>query len=390
MKHLSLFMIKLIVIYFQAGTSNYKPPIERSKSAPKLTSIEEVEFEDEDIDEYEDGEDEHHLHSAVVELHHVASVDPVKFRLHEEDNAPHFDLSRGAESSPRVPPFPGSTHIGTGTLFLTEESDEDEITDYLGDAEADSAQSSSPASQGRSTGSIHESSTPSQEPDCHSLSDQSDPGGAEGLDQGIGKIKVSDQDTISDESGYSEEPISGRDVTVVRVNGNEPIMTAAIKSGVTGLTISNTNNNNNNCTMAVNNEHKLNINLNQGDQFPAGLTITSHSIPVGQTPPRRNSDSYISTPPSRENNSSVAAVESESLPPQLSPSAPGDQESSPTRSQPSPVKTPSPSRLTDLSVKSVLLSEFSASDRLKYIERSNIHPTKSPLVLNRQEFCINI
>ena len=35
-------------LLLQAGTSNYKPPIERSKSAPKLTSIEEAEYEEEE------------------------------------------------------------------------------------------------------------------------------------------------------------------------------------------------------------------------------------------------------------------------------------------------------------------------------------------------------
>ena len=154
--------------------------------------------------------------------------------------------------------------------------------------------------------------------------------------------------------------------------------------------------------MAVNNEHKLNIHLNAGpgasEQFgrTGGITITTHSIPVGQTPPRRSSIG------GRLSESSSAAtdngIHSNSLG-DMSPSSdtssgtssvtPTPEAASP-RSQPSPVKTPSP-RLTDLSVKSVLLSEFSASDRLKYIERSNIIPGKqSTLVLNRQEFCINI
>ena len=40
-------------LLLQAATSNYKPPIERSKSAPKLTSIEEAELEEEEEYEYE-------------------------------------------------------------------------------------------------------------------------------------------------------------------------------------------------------------------------------------------------------------------------------------------------------------------------------------------------
>ena len=34
-------------LLLQTGTCNYKPPIERSKSAPKLTSIEEADMEEE-------------------------------------------------------------------------------------------------------------------------------------------------------------------------------------------------------------------------------------------------------------------------------------------------------------------------------------------------------
>jgi hypothetical protein len=37
----------------------------------------------------------------------------------------------------------------------------------------------------------------------------------------------------------------------------------------------------------------------------------------------------------------------------------------------------------------VLLSEFSAPDKMRYIERSGLK-TSGPMVLNRQEFCINI
>jgi len=53
------------------------------------------------------------------------------------------------------------------------------------------------------------------------------------------------------------------------------------------------------------------------------------------------------------------------------------------------VTTPSP-RVTDLTVKSVFLSEFSASEKLRYIDRSNVKNTKNNMMLNRQEFCINI
>jgi len=50
---------------------------------------------------------------------------------------------------------------------------------------------------------------------------------------------------------------------------------------------------------------------------------------------------------------------------------------------------PSP-RVTDLSVKSVFLSEFTATEKLRYIDRSSVKNAKNAMVLNRQEFCINI
>jgi hypothetical protein len=64
-------------------------------------------------------------------------------------------------------------------------------------------------------------------------------------------------------------------------------------------------------------------------------------------------------------------------------------------SQPPPPLGPRP---TDLSVRSVLLSEFTTSEKLRYIERSNLktgggvagNNKAASLILNRQEFCINI
>ena len=314
-------------LLLQAGTNNYKQPIERSKSAPKLTSIEEVDLEEEEEDDYE-YEDEC-IESHVAEVH----VDPLNLRLGEE---------------PRVPPLPNSK-LDYSSVYLQEESDEEDvITDYLGGTQVDSAQSSSPASQCRS-GSVcsTQESSPTREPDSNSLSDQSDSDQGEGLPQSLGKMKVSDQDTISDESGYSEEPISCRDVTVVQVSG-EPDL-----SDNPDLN-----------SESVNNEHKLSITLNDED---IGFRITTQSIPVSQLVRRSSSDSTGSSP--RDS--------ADSSPRSLSP--------------PSPplIKTLSP-RVTDLSVKSVLLSEFSTSEKLKYIERSNVKPVKPSLVLKRQEFCINI
>jgi len=315
-------------LLLQSGPNNYKPPIERSKSAPKLTSIEEAELEEEEEDEdYEDEEDEHQ-----VELRHVAEVhvEPSRVPPLPDNRLPPLPASR-------VPPLP------TDSIYLGEESeDEDEITDYLvAEEEADSAQSASPASQGRS-GSVSSAQecSPSREPDCHSLS--SDAGTTGDLEDSLGKMKVSEQDTISDESGYSEEPISGgREVTVVTVN-SDPCDTSDLTSSAT-----------------VNNEHRLNIQLNSEDQ---AFTITTQSIPVR----RSSADSVNSISTTRDSLTD-----------------------SPRSPSPPLINTPSP-RATDLSVKGVLLSEFSATEKLRYIERSNVKPTKPSLVLNRQEFCINI
>ena len=129
-------------LLLQAGTNNYKPPIERSKSAPKLTSIEEAELEEEEEAEYEYEEEEEEENDDTedqLELRHIAEVhiDPLTFRL-------------GEAGQPRVPPLPLSTvsesasSSGIDTActpplvagYLPEESedteDEDEITDYLG------------------------------------------------------------------------------------------------------------------------------------------------------------------------------------------------------------------------------------------------------------------
>ena len=59
-------------LLLQSGTSNYKPPIERSKSAPKLTSIEEADLEEEDFNDSD--EDEECVHNtnyniAMLQVH---------------------------------------------------------------------------------------------------------------------------------------------------------------------------------------------------------------------------------------------------------------------------------------------------------------------------------
>ena len=337
-------------LLLQAATSNYKPPIERSKSAPKLTSIEEAELEEEEEYEYEipleEDEDLHLPHHH----HHVAEI--------------HVYPGRGTES--RVPPL--DSPVMPSSIYLEGESeDEDEIRDYLGAGagEVDSAQSSSPGSEGRSE-------PGPRDPDSASLSDHSDAGHAECIGDSLGKMKMSEQDTISDESGYSEEPISGRDVTVVQVTGEPTHSTTT------------TTTTNNRTSLAVMNEHKLSIELNAEDP---GYSISGQSISI---PARRQSvDISLSGSTSGSPGSTTGSLS----PVESSPRSPGSTRDSISPVEDSP-RSPSPGtplNRNDLSVKSVLLSEFTASEKMKYIERSNIKtPAPAPLVLNRQEFCINI
>jgi len=98
-------------LLLQSGPNNYKPPIERSKSAPKLTSIEEAELEEEEEDEdYEDEEDEHQ-----VELRHVAEVhvEPSRVPPLPDNRLPPLPASR-------VPPLP------TDSIYLGEESEDED------------------------------------------------------------------------------------------------------------------------------------------------------------------------------------------------------------------------------------------------------------------------
>ena len=116
----------------------------------------------------------------------------------------------------RIPCLPNSSppsYSKAESILIFEDQDsddEDEVKDYMCDADADSANSESPASQGREEGRAMRD----QERGDSMDSDQE-----EELAAGLGKAKVTAEDTISDESGYSEEPQQemGKEVTVVRV-----------------------------------------------------------------------------------------------------------------------------------------------------------------------------
>ena len=81
--------------------------------------------------------------------------------------------------------------------------------------------------------------------------------------------------------------------------------------------------------------------------------------------------------------------------PQLSPlSLSPDTDQDPAAAEPRPPASPRDRAVADLTVKSVFLSEFTASEKLRYLDRSNVNNSKyaapRTLLNNRQEFCINI
>ena len=310
--------------------------------------------------------------------------------MEEEEEWEEERLSRVAEEevdeavmvhcdSPRVPRLPSSSppkfsNADSIIIFGDQDSDEeDEIKDYIGDVEADSAASESPASQGR------EDRRREAGEALGSDSDQE-----EELAAGLGKTRVTAEDTISDESGYSEEPTNlGKEVTVVKVN-------LARETGLDGEMEFDGDQ-----VGEVGGQHKLEIRLQGGEEQQ--VTITGRNGVRWSQPLNVDTNALYTDPASREVSPSPFSVSPDcEHPPSPRTLSPIPTPSSPTLSQNSPSPSPrelvstSP-RVSDLSVKSVLLSEFSSSDKIRYIERtSGMKASKSAMVLNRQEFCINI
>lgn len=397
-------------LLLQTGTCNYKPPIERSKSAPKLTSIEEADMEEEFVDSEDDDEEcilNTNYNIAMLHVHHNPAI--------ILDNRSESTLALQVTGRYSDPVFREEDEV---IRFQEENSDdeEDEITDYIGSVEVHSVTASgvsdSPASQGRGTLScspreLRLEGAPGEE-DCHSLSsDQSDSGhgeDAETITESLGLIRISEQDTISDESGYSEEPGAMREVNVVRVNitsetpasrdeftVEEVFTPGPLMGSPHKLEIQCNDPCNNNNTQSG--DQKMTSHRNSWCQ-PINIEIDSVTDSVSQY------DSQESSP--RDTSSADASPPLPSLHthpaqmPPLSLSSPRDTEDRPLSpnvilapSTPREGTLPSP-RATDLSVKSVFLTEFTAAEKLKYIDRSNIKNTKNTMVLNRQEFCINI
>ena len=310
--------------------------------------------------------------------------------MEEEEEWEEERLSRVAEEevdeavmvhcdSPRVPRLPSSSppkfsNADSIIIFGDQDSDEeDEIKDYIGDVEADSAASESPASQGR-----EDRRREAGEACCDS--DQE-----EELAAGLGKTRVTAEDTISDESGYSEEPTNlGKEVTVVKVN-------LARETGLEGEMDFDREQ-----VGEVGGQHKLEIRLQGGEEQQ--VTITGRNGVRWSQPLNVDTNALYTDPASREVSPSPFSVSPDcEHPPSPRTLSPIPIPSSPVSvSQNSPSPSPrelvstSP-RVSDLSVKSVLLSEFSSSDKIRYIERtSGMKASKSAMVLNRQEFCINI
>ena len=397
-------------LLLQTGTCNYKPPIERSKSAPKLTSIEEADMEEEFVDSEDDDEQcilNTNYNIAMLHVHHNPAIIL-------DDRAQSSLALQVADSRYSDPVFREEDEV---MRFQEENSDdeEDEITDHLSSVEVHSVTVSvSPASQGRGTLSCspRELRLEGAEPgdgDCTSLSShQSDSGhgeDAETITESLGLIRISEQDTISDESGYSEEPGALREVNVVRVNitsetppsGDEFATEEVFSPGP-----------------LIGTPHKLEIQCNDpcnnnntpsGDQKmtshrnswcqPINIEIDSVADSVSQYDSQesspRDTSSADASPPLPSAHAHTAPLSPLSL---SSPRDPEDRPLSPNvilaPGTPRGEGTlPSP-RVTDLSVKSVFLTEFTAAEKLRYIDRSNVKNAKNTMVLNRQEFCINI
>ena len=283
----------------------------------------------------------------------------------------------------RVPCLPTSSppsYSKAESIIIFEEQDsddEDEIKDYMCDAEADSANSESPASQGREEGRARRDGERGDSMD----SDQE-----EELAAGLGKARVTAEDTISDESGYSEEPQQeiGKEVTVVRVTvqGETPETPQIEWQGTRE-------------EEEEEGQHKLEIRLQGGEEEQ--VTITGRdgvrwSLPISVETGLSSSETSRDVSPSPLSSSPFSSPPSYHSSPSSSPLQIPSPTTSPRISPlPSPRNEVSTSpRATDLSVKSVLLSEFSSTDKNRYIERSALKTTKSAMVLNRQEFCINI
>merc|ERR1711892_1619656 len=193
--------------------------------------------------------------------------------------------------------------------------------------------------------------------------------------------------------GYSEEPISAKDVTVVKVNLNGETPPSGNEFLKDDFDFD-----------SVQNQHKLEIKL-RDDRPGQQVTVTSRTVSWSQ-PINIEVDQFSSSPYNSQESSprdlysdSTTNQDSELTPRNMSPLLIPPHSPSPILStspreilvstSPREIVSTSP-RVTDLSVKSVLMSEFSSNDKIRYIERSSIKNSKNTMVLNRQEFCINI
>ena len=383
-------------LLLQTGTCNYKPPIERSKSAPKLTSIEEAEMEEEEfVDSDEDEE-------CMVNTHYNIAM----LQVHRN---PTIVLDEVASYS-----SPSYREDNTDVITLHEENtddEEDEITDYIGSDQLVTSASESPASQSRGTMSCSPETRDQagDQEDCHSLSDQSDSGHGDGISSSLGLIRISEQDTISDESGYSEDPgIEAKEVNVIKINlssssleapepeqdfeqsvichgGSPHKLEIQLTDSVTHLSPLPHNNN----------DQSIPTHVSHGWCQPINIEIDKLSDSVSHYDSQESSPRDTCSTDTCSPQDSAPLTPTNISPLSLSPRQddPDQRSSSPnlilSPTSPRDGVTPSP-RVTDLSVKSVFLSEFSASEKLRYIDRSNVKNSKSNMMLNRQEFCINI
>jgi hypothetical protein len=256
------------------------------------------------------------------------------------------------------------------------------------------------------------------------LSDHSDSGhGGEedyqDVAQALGKMKVSEQDAISDESGYSEEPMIVPPIPPAAAAANTmTVLSVNMAAAAAVRTVSPQP------TESVEEQHSVSSTGTDGVDHRLEITLTADNCVVSNSSSDNNNTIsngvVVMTSKScmvesallqavRRTSSVFEGVDAGDCltPPRTPDLSPPLLPATLVMRRPSKTATTTTSpppllpRPTDLTVRSVLLSEFSTSEKLRYIERSNLKTggggmgagggkSAASLLLNRQEFCINI
>ena len=431
-------------ILLHTGSSNYRPPTDRGKSAPKLKVIEEVIQEEEEEEEEQD-----HL---VAPLHRssssplcvqrrlsrspplttaetslassIASADVgqlIDVAAEDQEMLPSFE-PLNQEDRLKQPPtaaineqlilarFDEDEDVEDESSDSEDEDDEDVIRNYLPnavivhaneavndlggtkgllevkDAEIDSAASVSPDSNQFSTRSSDRKSSSfrnrkSGAGDLDSIggADDADAEEEEAISGSLGAMRLSDQDAISDESGYSEESSSN--------NNNKVSRRGDLHSGSTTIVTLNNEVAVSSCDKKLGSDHE-----NEEEQEQEREDVRVQVI-------EGDDDDHLS---SRQSPQCIPPVP---LPrTTISPQKETEDEEKetdgdhlPETAAVSDVASVADRNNCDLTVHSALISDFSSTEKLRYIHRTNGQKKTTPVAANPDflqnritEFCINI